>query len=123
MRHCPFYFSGKGVPPAIIYDSAKEMIFGKFNRKLKEALCHLRQTEQFSPCWNAERKMKELKKSSGRKLIKSGTSKRLWYDYIRSTTAHGIYKLDGEVPEKIMYKETFDKSQFCEFELFEWVMF
>ena len=33
------------MPPAIICDNAKEMILLEFNRKLKKALCHLRQTE------------------------------------------------------------------------------
>ena len=67
-----------GVPPPIIYDNAKEMILSEFNRKLKEALCQLRQTELFMPWSNAaERKIKELKRGSGRKLIKSGTPKSL----------------------------------------------
>ena len=34
-------FQWDRVPPAIICDNAKEMILGEFNRKLKEALCHL----------------------------------------------------------------------------------
>ena len=38
-------FQRDRVPPAIICDNAKEMILGEVNRKLKEALCHLRQTE------------------------------------------------------------------------------
>ena len=70
-----------------------------------------------------------MKKGSGRKLIKSGAQKRLWDDclelesYIMSNTAHGIYKLDGEVPETIMSGKTSNKSQFCEFEWFEWCCF
>ena len=77
----------------------------------------------------SKREVKELKKGSGRKLIKSGIPKRLWDDclelesFIRSNTAHGIYKLDGEVPETIMYSEMSDISQFCEFKWFAWVMF
>ena len=69
--------------------------------------------------------MKELKKNSGRKLIKSGTPKRLWGDclelesYIRSKTTHGIYKLDGNVPKIIMSGETSNISQFSEFEWFK----
>ena len=42
-------FQWDGVPPAIICDNVKEMILGKFKRKLKEASCHLRQTEPFTP--------------------------------------------------------------------------
>ena len=43
----------------------------------------------------------------GRKLIKSGATQRLWGDclelesYIRSNTAHGIYKLDKEVLKQL----------------------
>ena len=43
--------------------------------------------------------------------------------YIRSNTAHEIYKLDGEVPKTVMSGETSDISQFCELEWFERVLF
>ena len=46
-------FEWNGVLHAIICDNAKEMILGEFNRKLKEASCHLRQTEPFIPWLNA----------------------------------------------------------------------
>ena len=71
----------------------------------------------------------ELKKGSGRKLIMSGAPKRLWNDclelesYVRSNTAHGINKLDGEVPNLIMSEEMSDIGQFCEFEPLKWIMF
>ena len=85
-----------GVSSAII-------IIGEFNRKLKEASCHLIQTEPFTPNV-AERERKELKRGSGRKLIKSGSPKRFWEDIIMSRESSNI-------------------SLFCEFEWFEWVMF
>ena len=78
---------------------------------------------------SAKKEIKELKKGSSRKLIKSGTPKRLWDDclklesYKRSNPAHSIYKLDEIVPETIMSGKMSDISQFCEFEWFEWVMF
>ena len=83
-------FQQEGVPAAIIYDNAKEMILGKFSRKFKAALCHLRKIEKFTKWWNAEKKINEPKGGYGRKLIKSGTKKILWDDcldlesYIRS---------------------------------------
>ena len=43
--------------------------------------------------------------------------------YIKSNTAHEIYKLDAEVPETVMSDESSDISQFCEIEWFKWVMF
>ena len=124
-------FQQDGVPSAVICSNAKDMILGEFNRKLKEASCHLRQKEPFTPWSNAARReIKTLmKKGFSRKLIRSGTPKRLWDDclefdsYIRYNTAHGIYKLDGEVPETFMSTKMTDTSQFCEFEWFEWVKF
>ena len=43
--------------------------------------------------------------------------------YIRSNTAHNIYKLDGEVPKTVISGETSDISQFYKLEWFQWVMF
>ena len=116
-------FQQDRVPLSIICDNAKGIILGEFNRKLKKASCHLKQMEPLTPWSNAAKKeIKELKKGSGRKPIKSGTPKWLWDDclefesYIRSSTAHSINKLDGEVTETIMSGETSDIRQFCEFE-------
>ena len=99
-------FKQNRVPPAVICDNAKEMVFGEFNRKLKEAPCHSKQRESFTQWSNVtKREIKELKKEPGKKLIKSGILKRFWSDclelesYIRFNTAHCIYKLDGEVPK------------------------
>eukprot|EP00804_Cyclotella_cryptica_P003089 CCRYP_006074-RA/>CCRYP_006074-RA protein AED:0.29 eAED:0.04 QI:0/0/0/0.75/0.33/0.5/4/0/1079 len=123
-------FQRDGVPPACIVDGSLEQVKGEFRRKLKEASCRLKQTEPYSPWQNAaEGNIRELKKGAGRKMIKSGSPKKLWDDclvlesYIRSNTAHDIYMLHGEVPETIMSGETSDISQFCEFEWYEWVKF
>ena len=62
-------------------------------------------------------------------MIKSRAPKRLWDDcllivyYIRSSTVHGTYTLNGDVSKAKMSGETSVISQFCEFEWFEWVMF
>ena len=45
----PLLFKRDGVPPEIIVDRSKEHILGKFNNKLKEYNCHLRQTNPYSP--------------------------------------------------------------------------
>eukprot|EP00804_Cyclotella_cryptica_P019398 CCRYP_006588-RA/>CCRYP_006588-RA protein AED:0.13 eAED:0.13 QI:0/0/0/1/0.75/0.6/5/0/864 len=112
-------FQRDGVPPACIVDGSLEQVKGEFRRKLKEASCQLKQTEPYSPWQNAaEGNIRELKKGAGRKMIKSGSPKKLWDDclvlesYIRSNTAHDIYMLHGEVPETIMSGETSDISQF-----------
>ena len=73
------------------------MILGEFDRRLKEALCHLKQMEQFTLWQSATRKIEDLKKCSTRKLIKFDAPKSLWDDcleeesYIRFITAHSIY--------------------------------
>ena len=43
--------------------------------------------------------------------------------YVRSNTAHHIYKLVKEVAKTVMSGETSDNSQFCELERFKWVIF
>ena len=43
--------------------------------------------------------------------------------HIRSNTAHGIYKWDGEVLKIIMSGEMSHISKFCEFEWFKSIMF
>ena len=98
----------------IICNNFKEMNLSEFKRR-----CHLRQTEQFTPWLDAaEKKIKELKKGSCWKLIRTGAPKRLLDNclepesYIRSNTAYGIYKLDGELPETIMSGETSTTSYF-----------
>ena len=63
------------------------------------------------------------------KLLQSRAPKCLWddclelEDYIRSNTAHKIYKLNGEVPKTVMSGETSDISQFCQLKWLEWVIF
>ena len=61
-------FQWGGVPLTVICDNAKEMVLGKFNRKLKEASYDLKQMEPLTPWSNeAEKEIKELKKGSGKK--------------------------------------------------------
>ena len=102
-------FARDGVLPACFCNNAKEMVQGKFNQQLKDAACHLKQLESYTPWSNAaEREIKELKKGAGHKLPWSRAPKCLWDDcleleaYIRSNTAHEIYKLDGEVPKTVI---------------------
>lgn len=66
----------------------------------------MKQTESHTPWSNgAESAIRELKRGNGRQMVRSGAPKRLWDDclkreaYVRSFTAHDIYRLNGEVPE------------------------
>ena len=71
-------FHRDGVPPSMIVDNSKEQILGDFRRKLREADCHLKQTEPYSPWMQAaEGCIRELKRGVTRKMIKTGTPKRL----------------------------------------------
>ena len=84
-------------------DTAKEMIQGKIHYKLKDAACHLKHLDPYTPWSNAaERKIEELRKGASHKLLRSRAPKCLWDDclefeaYIRSNTTHDMFKLDGE---------------------------
>ena len=97
------------------------MVQGKFYQKLKDAACHLKQLEPYTPWSNAaERKIKELKKGMGCKLLRSRAPKCLWDEcleleaYIRSNTADEIYKLNREIPKTVMSGKTLDISQFLQ---------
>ena len=123
-------FSREGVPNAIVTDDAKEMQKGKFAQKCRDADTDLRQLEPFTPWANAaEREIKELKRGAGRKLVSSKCPKRFWdyclefESYIRSHTAHDIFKLDGRVPEALVSGETPDISEYCDFAWYQWVMY
>ena len=125
-----FLFVRDGFLPACICNNSKKMIQDKFYHKLKDAACHLKQLELYTPWSNAaERENNECNRGAGHKLLQSRAPKCLSDDclelevYIRSNTAHEIYKLDGEVPQTVMSGETSGISQFCKLEWFKWVMF
>ena len=60
-------------------------------------------------------------------MVRSGAPKRLWDDclereaYVRSFTAHDIYRLNGQVPETLVSGETADISPLALFKWYEWV--
>jgi hypothetical protein len=71
-------FHRDGVPPTMVLDGSKEQCHGDFKRKLREADCHLRQTEPYSP-WHqaAEGCICELKRGVSRKMLKRDGKQRL----------------------------------------------
>ncbi|KAI2512329.1 Reverse transcriptase (RNA-dependent DNA polymerase) [Fragilaria crotonensis] len=100
-------FQREGVPNTIIMDGAREQTMGLFRKKCREVGTRVKQTEPHTPWSNAaEAAIRELKKGVGRQMVKSGAPKRLWDDclereaYIRSHTAHDIYRLNGQVPRQ-----------------------
>ncbi len=123
-------FQREGVPNVMVMDGAREQTMGLFRKKCREVGTRVRQTEPHTPWSNAaEAAIRELKKGVGRQMVRSGAPKRLWDDclereaYVRSLTAHDIFKLDGQVPETVVSGETADISPFALFKWYEWVMF
>ena len=115
-------FHRDGVPPVMIMDGSKEQTLGDFRRKLRQADCHQRQTEPYSPWMNAaEGCIRELKRGTSRKMLKTGSPKTLWdhclelEGYIRSCTLNDIYETHGETPETVMTGNTANISHICEF--------
>jgi len=123
-------FHREGVPPRMIMDGSKEQTQGKFRKHCQLANVHIKQIEPYSPWQNdAESAIRELKRGSGRKMVRAGAPKPLWADciefeaYVQSHTAWDIYKLRGETPQTVMSGETADISPFCKLSFYEWVMY
>jgi hypothetical protein len=77
----------------------------------------------------AEGAIRELKKGVAQNMLQTTAPKCLWDDcakleaLIRSHTSHGIYKLDGQVPETLVIGSTADISEIAEFKWYQWVYF
>ena len=104
-----------------VIDCLKEQTTqGDFRQKLREADCHLKVTEPYSP-WQQAAKgcIREILWGSSRKMIGTGSPKPLW-DHclealVRSCTCIDIYMPAGQVPETIMTGSTADISHIAEF--------
>ena len=123
-------FLHEGVLKTLIMDGVKEQVMGKFCQKARQADCHIKQTEPYSPWQNAaEAKIKELKKGTGRKMIRTSSPKVLWDDCLEleaeiwSSTASNIFELEGEVLKTAMNGKTTNITQLCEFGWYDWVYF
>ena len=100
-------------------DEVREQVMGEFSHKARQADCHVKQTEPYSPWQNAaECTIRELKKGAGRKI---NSPKKLWDDClelemeIRSCTTCNVFELKGEVPRTVMKGETANITHLCEF--------
>ena len=101
---------------------------GEFLKKARQFGCHIKQSEPFSP-WQimAEGDIRELKRGSGRKMIRSLSPAKLWdhciklETLIRLHTALDIYELQGQVPETLLSGQTTDISPFVEHEWYHFV--
>ncbi|KAI2500778.1 Reverse transcriptase (RNA-dependent DNA polymerase) [Fragilaria crotonensis] len=123
-------FQREGVPNTIIMDGAREQAMGLFRRKCRDAGVRVRQTEPHTPWSNAaEAAIRKLKRGVGRQMVRSAAPKRLFDDclereaYVRSLTAHDMFRLNGQVPETMISSETADISPLAQFGWYKWVMF
>jgi hypothetical protein len=115
-------FHRDGVPNAMIMDGDNAQVEGGFRRKLRDAGCHIKQTEPHTQSSNiGEGAVRELEKGVGRQMLRSGCPKRFYYDciireaYVRSHTSLDIYGLEGQVPESKIKGETVDISIIAEY--------
>ena len=100
-------FARDGVPNVMVMDGACEQVMGEFRRKCRQAGVHVKQTEPHTPFSNAaESAIREQKKGMARQMVRGKTPKVLW-DHcverevlVRSTTAHDLYQLKSQVPER-----------------------
>ena len=70
-------FAQEGVPSTLVMDGTREQVMGKFVQKARQADCHVKQTELYSPWQNAaEGTLRELKKSAGQKMIKTNSPRK-----------------------------------------------
>ncbi len=113
MRPCPSYSIVTVFLLTMVLEGSKKQCKCDFKRKLREADCHARQTETYSP-WQqaAEGCIHELKHGVSRKMIKTG-SPRVLLDHcielealICSSTSNIVYMTNGKVPETIMTGST-----------------
>jgi hypothetical protein len=76
-------FHRDGISNVMVMDGDKAQTEGEFRRKLCDAGCHIKQTEQHTKSSNlGEGGVYELKRGVGRKMLRYGCPKRLWDDCI-----------------------------------------
>lgn len=117
-----------GIPIGLVFDNAKEQLKGLFRKKCRDMGIERRPIESYSPWMNgAEDAIRELKRGSSRKMMRSGAPLKLW-DHclelealIRSHTALSHYELQGRVPETHLRGQTGDISAICEHAWYDWI--
>jgi hypothetical protein len=114
----------------MVMDGANAKTESKFRRKMRDAGCHIKQTEPHTHSSNmGEGGVHEFKKGVGRKMLRYGCPKQLWDDftireaYVRSHTSLDIFGLEGQVPESKAKGETVEISTIAEYDWYEWVKF
>ena len=109
-------FAQEGVPNKMIMNGLKEQTMAEFRCKTRQAGCHVKQTEPYSPCQNAaEGSIQELKKGTARKMLRTGSPKVLW---------DACMELESEIrslPKIKLRAETANITHICEIGWYNWV--
>jgi hypothetical protein len=116
-------FHRDGVPNFMVMEGSKAQFEGGYRRKLRDAGCHIKQTEPHTQSSTmAEGDVRELKKGVERQMMRSDDciSREA---YVRSHTSLDVYGLEGQVPESNIKGETVDISTIAEYDWYEWVKF
>ena len=110
------------IPSTMVIDGSKEYTLGEFRRKCREPGYHTKQTEPCSPWPNScEVAITDVKLVSGRDSHRSKCPKVLWNDcmerqaYIKPSTVHDIFNLNGGNPEILVSGEIPDISEYASF--------
>jgi len=119
-----------GVPTHFVMDNSREQTMGRFRKKARSFGCGIRQVDTYSAWQNdAEGGVREIKKGTGRAMVRSGAPQGLW-DHcaelqakIISHTARGHYKLQNQVPETMLTGQTADISPLAEYGWYDWVIY
>jgi hypothetical protein len=119
-----------GVTNVMVMDGANTKVEGEFRRKLRDVVCHIKQTGPHTQTSNmGEGAVRKLKRRVGRKMICDACNKQLWDDciireaYVRSHTHIDIFGLEGQVPDSKLKGETVDIYVIAEYAWYEWLKF
>ena len=119
-------FKRYAVTTEMVMDGSKEQNLGKFHQKWKDTCCYEHQTDTYSPWSNAvEGTIREVKKGSSRKMIKTGTPKCLWDHSLDlealtlSNTELDYHILNVKVPGMLMNGQATDISHIYEYAWFD----
>jgi hypothetical protein len=123
-------FHRDGVQNVMVIDGANDQVEGEFRRKLRDARCHIKQTQPYTTSSNmGEGGVRDLNRGVVRRTVCSGCPKRCCDDcivreaYFRSHTSFDFFGLEVKVPESRVKSEPVDISTITEYEWYEWIKF
>ena len=106
-------FKSEYIPPEMTMNGSKERTQSDFKKKKQGEDCHQKQIETHLPWENtAKGAICEFNEGASRKIIQTGSSRRVWDHYLKLTdhicpcTVQDLYMLDGKTLEAVMKGET-----------------